>query len=59
MKKTINNERNSSMNKNNYSPYGNFSYEKIDAPKKVSGGVKGSKKTATRDLRGGKKNGRA
>ena len=48
------------MNKTNYSPYGTFSYEKVDAPKKSkSAEPKGTKISSDGDLRGGKKNGRA
>lgn len=48
------------MKKNNYSPYGTFSYEKVSAPRKEkSGEPKGSKISSGNDLRGGRKNGRA
>lgn len=48
------------MNKNNYSPYGTFSLEKIDAPKKLKKEKSGGNKFLSgTDLRGGKKNGKA
>ena len=48
------------MNKNNYSPYGTFSLEKIDAPKKTAKSDPRAKKTSgAADIRGGKKNARA
>ena len=48
------------MRKNNYSPYGTFSYEKVDAPKSSKKGAEKCGKISTgTDLRVGKKNGRA
>jgi hypothetical protein len=48
------------MNKNNYSPYGTFSYEKVDSPRKPKNTEpKANKITSENDLRGGKKNARA
>ena len=48
------------MNKNNYSPYATFSYEKVEAPKNNKKKERSASKISTgSDLRGGKKNGRA
>lgn len=48
------------MKKNDYSPYGTFSYEKVEAPRKSKcAEPKGSKISSENDLRGGKKNARA
>ncbi len=43
------------MKNKNYSPYGTYSLNKIDAPKPKTAGPKASKTVGKDDLRGGKR----